>query len=463
MLGQHWEKNQISWLRLLFEPFLGLMFYLARGHQALREHFVLLYWLIGIYLLTAAISFWKNRIYAGKFLSILSFWSGRLLVLPLIFLMVLTHIAFNLFVPLPTNTIRSTNRDKILIDFHSHTTYSHDGLITPSGQIKWHERNGFDAFFFTDHNVFKPAFEFVEEYEKQNSNEKSSVLLCGMEFSGDSHLLLFGIDSTLKKSEYNDETVIQKVKQMNGMVFVAHWWSRHKYPLSQYAAWGVDGFEISKQGQDVELNPETFSALKKIGLEQNLFLLGTTDYHGYGSFCYTWSVMDIPGFDKMDYFQKKSAIWNILLKKDARAVQAIAYDDRPVISGKFFYFIPLLHLVNYFRTLNFWQLFSWIAWIILILWISKSLIFKRLKANLEKKNGIFYFAITGLLCGAFISGSGYYFSGMAPEYKDYNEILFEFGDLFKNIGLGFILYSLIIGTLYSGAISVLKKKLARNA
>lgn len=453
---------KISWIRILFEPVLGVMFYLARGHQALREHFVSLFWLLGIYLFIAIIDFWKNRHNFGLFWPVLTYWIRKLSVLPLIFLMILTHIAFNLFIPLPTNTIRSKNPDKILIDFHSHTTYSHDGLITPRQQIKWHKRNGFDAFFLTDHNVFKPAFEFVTEYEKQNTAENEPVLLCGMEFSGDSHLLLLGIDTTLRKSEYQDETVIQKVRQMNGLVFVAHWWSLHKHSPDQYVQWGVDGFEIAKQGQDIDLDPEIFSNLKKISLENKLFLLGTTDYHGYGSFCYTWSVMELPGFHSMDYFQKKSAIWNTLLNRDPDAVRVIAYDDRPVISGMFFYLIPWIHLVNYFRTLNFWQLFSWLIWSIFFFSLGKSRICRKLRAFLKKKDGLFYLAMIGLLCGACISGIGYHFLEMAPEYKDYNEILFEFGALFKNIGWGFVFYSLFVGTLSSGIISLVKSKLFRK-
>jgi len=164
----------------------------------------------------------------------------------------------------------------------------------------------------------------------------------------------------------------------------------------------------------------------------------------------------------LDYFQKKSAIWGTLLAREPRAVRAIAYDDRPVISGMFFYFIPWIHLVNYFRTLNFWQLFSWLMWSIFFFSPGKSRISKNLQDFFKKKDGLFYLAMIGLLCGAFISGIGYHFSGMAPEYKDYNEILDEFGALFKNIGWGFVFYSLFVGTLSSGIIALVKTKLSRN-
>ena len=46
--------------------------------------------------------------------------------------------------------------DIIVVDFHSHTSYSHDGRpgFSPEANRAWHQRGGFDAAYITDHRTF---------------------------------------------------------------------------------------------------------------------------------------------------------------------------------------------------------------------------------------------------------------------------------------------------------------------
>ena len=46
----------------------------------------------------------------------------------------------------------------ILLDGHSHTTYS-DGSLSPSLLLDWHIANGYNAAIITDHNTPEGAIE----------------------------------------------------------------------------------------------------------------------------------------------------------------------------------------------------------------------------------------------------------------------------------------------------------------
>ncbi len=64
---------------------------------------------------------------------------GLTLVLFLVFL------GWAALIPRPMARLVSSDRSDLLIDFHSHTSYSHDGRksFTPAANRRWHERQGF--------------------------------------------------------------------------------------------------------------------------------------------------------------------------------------------------------------------------------------------------------------------------------------------------------------------------------
>src|SRR5581483_1362006 len=66
----------------------------------------------------------------------------------------LVFIAWGVLVPRPMGRLVTDLPDTLLIDFHSHTSFSHDGRpsFTPDHNRQWHRLQGYDASFITDHN-----------------------------------------------------------------------------------------------------------------------------------------------------------------------------------------------------------------------------------------------------------------------------------------------------------------------
>jgi hypothetical protein len=173
---------QVSWLRIIFEPVLGVLLYLNRSFYAIKELVNTLYWLALLFAFYTIIKclIIKEKEKVKKFL-----------LLQLANLFILAGICFAIlvvifFIPLHNDRIINKTSDWVLVGTHSHTEFSHDGLISQDGLLKWHMRNGFDAFFITDHNNHKQTLEFVN-MRRNREKPGEPVVFCGEEFSGSNH------------------------------------------------------------------------------------------------------------------------------------------------------------------------------------------------------------------------------------------------------------------------------------
>ncbi|GAI14112.1 unnamed protein product, partial [marine sediment metagenome] len=205
---------------------------------------------------------------------------------------------FIILVPLPKYSLQPESSEEILVDLHSHTTYSHEGIATPEENIRWHLAHGFAAWAITDHprtlEGVKRAKEIAQEKYPQ------AVIITGQEvkcYKGKEggNFLLLGIDKVVDPRDYGREIV--KVTNLvhdkyNGAVIVPHWWRKKFHTLEKLANSGVDGFEIYTARA---LGPERTiqEAIKDICQKNNLVMLGSSNWHGWGSASHIWTSVHI--------------------------------------------------------------------------------------------------------------------------------------------------------------------------
>ena len=134
----------ISFWRITFEPVIGLLLFFNRSLYALSELPITLVWILMIFIIYTIIKL--VRIKEKKFII------SQIVNTPLVIGLWFTVFVIILFISLPNNTIVNNSPNSILVTTHSHTEYSHDGLISQKGLWDWHKRNGFDAFFITELN-----------------------------------------------------------------------------------------------------------------------------------------------------------------------------------------------------------------------------------------------------------------------------------------------------------------------
>ena len=95
----------------------------------------------------------------------------------------------------PMASLHVSDPDLVVVDFHSHTSASHDGRpgFGAERNREWHRAAGFNAVYITDHRTFEGAIEGA----RLNPSKAGSgtTILPGVELrDGPEHPILIGVD-----------------------------------------------------------------------------------------------------------------------------------------------------------------------------------------------------------------------------------------------------------------------------
>jgi len=407
----------ISAWRLLFEPFFGPLLYYLRADQAVLEFAVLLLWILVLFLLFSL---------KGKMKGILGF----LKTTPLIIVIWLGLLWLLIYIPLPANTILKQQEHSVLINTHSHTEYSHDGIISTGALQRWHKKNGFDAFFITDHNHHQKTLEAVRAQE-QGLFQEEPLIMAGEEYSGSNHMTLLGLSHNFVTRGLSDQEVIDTTHADKGVVLVAHWFDGERKSIPYFLDMGVDGFEIANQAYGLSYDRRVFKAITEACSSNDLIMNGAADYHGYGSSCFVWNSLEIPNWHQMDPSLKRESIMQVLRERDMSRIQVLLYHDRVPFDRSRVLLSPLFNAVNYGRTLNLFQLLSWFFWLLLL-------------AFLKSRASLRSIEILAMASTIFLLVNGSVLMLKARHLREYNDIYTEYGRMLLLCGAGFLIYELIL-------------------
>ncbi|HEX7937877.1 MAG TPA: hypothetical protein VF483_02730, partial [Gemmatimonadaceae bacterium] len=84
-----------------------------------------------------------------------------------------------LFLPRPMAALRSNNEAILKVDFHAHTSASHDGHQSVAALREWHRNAGYDVAYVTDHGTVSAAEQGLAD--NPNPVGAGMVLLQGIE------------------------------------------------------------------------------------------------------------------------------------------------------------------------------------------------------------------------------------------------------------------------------------------
>lgn len=422
----------ISIWRILFEPILGLLLFFNRVLYSIDELLYTLVWVLFAFLIYNIFKSIFTKESKSKFII------AQVVNTPLILGLWFAVFVVIVFIPLPNNTIENNSSNSVLVTTHSHTNYSHDGLISQKGLWKWHEQNGFDAFFITDHNNHNRTLDFVQA-QRIMKFPIEPLVMCGEEFSGTNHLSLLGLKRRFDTHGYADSTVIDSVRANNGVVIVNHWFDGKHKSLDYYKNIGVDGYEIENSATERIYDRKIYKEIKEYCESNNLIMNGGLDFHGYGNACSIWNAFEIPKWSSLDPASKEDAILSIIRKRDQNKLKVLIYKDRPYYSSHNLFLSPILTLFNYFRTLNIYQIISWIFWISIFTMIKiRFCDVGKLKKNITANK---FLPIVSLLSALFliILGLSYY---MKTEYIfNFTEMYEEYSAILLYAGIALFIYS----------------------
>jgi len=295
----------------------------------------------------------------------------------LYFMLFVAFIAWGVLVPRPMGKLVSDNPSTLLIDFHSHSLYSHDGRhsFTPQANMRWHRLQGYEASFITDHNRVEAAqiAKGISQMDWQTTNYRS---LEGEEVSlQKTHLVILGnhtkVDNRPYDGYYDKIPIFIHDMHKIGCPVIAslpeYWFYHWGAGVQDFLRWGMDGFELINSAPKALDFPVAYR-LQIVGLcrSQNLFMTGISDNHGYGYATAAWNAMQVPGWREMDADTLEKAVLKTLATERFQAVQVL--ERVRFIPGSFWGLLlsPFATLWLYWRSLQPLQSVSWVAWIWII-------------------------------------------------------------------------------------------------
>jgi hypothetical protein len=314
-------------------------------------------------------------------------WQKAILYYPAYILLLVSFLAWGALFPRPTARITFANRNLLAVDFHSHTSKSHDGrrfppVYTPLRNIQWHDRQGYGAGFLTDHNLFTG----VEEARKISASGGVYRSMAGEELSlHDAHIVSVGNSERIDNTKYTDgleglrrflETSESSYNSLS-ILSLPEYWKHHWSRLEEIIQWGADGVELENSAPQALRFPDSSKKrVVELARKYNLFMVGVSDSHGWGSATYAWSIMNIPGHAKMTAPQLEAEILNVLKRDRFNAVRVLTRRKTSPVKPMELLVEPLSGLWTLFRTLTPALAVSWTAWI----WLLAFLVWRR-KAN----------------------------------------------------------------------------------
>jgi len=247
---------------------------------------------------------------------------------------------------------------------------------------------------------------------------------------------LLGLKGTFGTKDKEDSLVVDLTHRYGGAVIINHWFDGKGNDKEFYKDLGADGFEIENVGKELYYDRALYKDLKKFCEDHKLLMLGGLDFHGYGRACGIWNAFQIPNWHQMDPEKKEKSILGIIRDRDQTKVKVLMYRDRPFYTENNLWSRPYITLVNYFRTLNFWQVLSWTLWLVLfqLLW------------NDGKEHFITFhqgMALAGTLSALFLIALGLYYRFRGNAVRGYSEVFAEYSSLLLAIGTIFMAYSLL--------------------
>jgi len=407
-------------LNKIFAPFFDLPSYFLTLPYPRTQIISWLLWLLAVWVIYSLIRL-KGR-WTKKSLSLFR----GMTVITVSFLL---FILYCIFCPLPQNLLKSKNPDEFFIDLHSHTIYSHDGIVTPERSFYWHVNHGFNGWATTEHDWIGGAPAIQKKIIQKNFIDAAVIEGEEISFKG-IHLNLLGIKENIDAKKYKDlDGMVEDVHNQGGAVIVPHLWAetRSTYSMDDLYEAGVDGFEIAGNAS-VYLTQERQQEIIAFCQKKGLVMVSGTNWHGWRNSCNVWTGIRSEDWKQMDMKSREKYIISSLRDREVNRFRVIGYPQKRT-SNIHYIFEPFTGFYFYFLSLDIWQKLSWLFWILVIYFLLRLLKGKRYSAL------ILWSVITLVLLAKSISVHSIW-----KTVSEYNDIL-------PDITKGFLIMTLVTTTL----------------
>jgi hypothetical protein len=206
-----------------------------------------------------------------------------------------------IFVPRPMASLRVTDPEIVVVDFHSHTNFSWDGheTFTAERNRAWHRAGGWHAAYVTDHMQFEGAKLGMAGNPHRAGDD--TVLLPGVEARANGlHLLVLGMTAadlaTLRSDLATRGTRMRDGRDHSVILTLPGKLARMSDRAHTRAGTPV-GIEVSDAGpRGLDQLQREHEAVMTIAERQNFAPVAGSNTHGWSQTPAAWSLLRIPGW-----------------------------------------------------------------------------------------------------------------------------------------------------------------------
>lgn len=278
--------------------------------------------------------------------------------------------ALNAFVPRPMAALTLSDPDIVVVDFHSHTGFSHDVRegFTIDRNRAWHRGAGYDVAYVSDHDSIGPGMQ-AEAGNPARSGD-GTVLLPGREVRYlRQHVAVLGTIDL--RTARQDPVPDQVSRQCEGWPVVIQTLpndiSNMRPPGCDEHGGGVDAIELL-DGDPRGLAQSDRERDRIIALADSLdiALVASSNTHGWGSAAVAWSLVRIPGWRDLAPVQLGERIEEIIRTERRNAVEVVTYRRlADPVEGLDVAAAPMLLPLHFLANRSRLERLSWIAWILM--------------------------------------------------------------------------------------------------
>ncbi len=267
--------------------------------------------------------------------------------------------------------------DLIVADLHSHTTKSHDAVVSLKTNLEWHASCGYNLVALTEHDEL---FAHEDQAQADSSFDRLPAFISGVEAHTGQGAVVLGLcrdphHIQLGKQgidEWPDRTAwfCRKIHEDCGGAVIALTLKRLRSgDIARLADDGVDGFEMVNSGHP-EMRPDLRREVLDVCRSRGLALVASTDWHGWTGLARTWTVIRAPGASALSRSQRADFVIRKLREHDSADVIPVVagYMGDPSLARAIF--SPIAETIRYAQELSTARVISWWIWVwaVFVLW-----------------------------------------------------------------------------------------------
>jgi hypothetical protein len=270
--------------------------------------------------------------------------------------------------PRPMAMLAVSDSSVARVDFHSHTSFSHDARqgFSPEANRSWHRAAGFDVAYISDHNSFAGA-EVARRGNPVRAGD-GTVLLSAFEGR---YLLTFEIFLSLTAADsvvlmdwrrWLRDGPLRSGRLPSSVVALPS-------PLQDVQAEGRDGPPHIVAIEIVDGSPRGFaqqdregSAIVRRADSLGLALVVGSNNHGWGRVAPGWALVTVPGWRTLSPDSLAAAIEHTIHASPRTAVRVVER-RRPTGTGFGLALTVPVAIAQMIRALTFPERIVWLVWI----------------------------------------------------------------------------------------------------